>query len=154
MMMALFSQVANLLGGSVVFLVTPFLVLMVVMLVLSPKEMLKILMEDDTGLSRRARRKQKKAPLTLTPRKRRWVRIAALFAGVVMLWWAGMVVELLSLKLNFRHVRRHFHNESALVHLLLLYLAAPILFLSSVLLPFRIWQATRVKPMEGEPEPL
>jgi len=124
------------LGATTVFWSTPLLVLIALVFIFDPKGALEIL-----GLNCKG-----KVDPSWTPSRRRWIRAGACVGGVLILWWAGLLLEVIRGDLaQGSHSLLHYawRGRGGLTHALLFLGGAPVLLAGSVVIPVRVWRITR-----------
>jgi hypothetical protein len=131
------------LGAATVFWSTPLLVLVALLLMFDPKGALEIL-----GLNR-----ERRAGRPLAPSTRRWIRAGACVGGFLLLWWTGLLLEIIRGDLaQGSHSLLHYawRGRGGLTHALLFLVGVPVLLAGSVVIPVRVWRVTRA-PMARPP---
>ena len=124
------------LGAATVLWSTPLLVLIALVFIFDPKGALEIL-----GLNRKG-----KVDQSWAPSRRRWIRAGACIGGVLMLWWTGLLLEVIRGELaqgGHGLLRFAWRAHGGVTHALLLLVGVPVLLAGSVVIPVRVWRATR-----------
>jgi hypothetical protein len=124
------------LGAATVFWSTPLLVLVALLFMFDPKGALEIL-----GLNHKH-----KADQSLAPPRRRWIRAGACVGGFFLLWWTGLLLDVIRGDLaQGSHSVLHYawRGRGGLTHALLFLVGAPVLLAGSVVIPVRVWRVTR-----------
>ena len=137
------AQMVTWLGAATVFWSTPLLVLVALLLMFDPKGALEIL-----GLNR-----ERRAGRPLAPSTRRWIRAGACVGGFLLLWWTGLLLEIIRGDLaQGSHSLLHYawRGRGGLTHALLFLVGVPVLLAGSVVIPVRVWRVTRA-PMARPP---
>jgi hypothetical protein len=113
------------LGAATVLWSTPLLVLIALVFIFDPKG------EVDQSWA---------------PSRRRWIRAGACIGGVLMLWWTGLLLEVIRGELaqgGHGLLRFAWRAHGGVTHALLLLVGVPVLLAGSVVIPVRVWRVTR-----------
>jgi hypothetical protein len=124
------------LGATVVFWSTPLLVLIALLFMFDPKGALEILGLDG----------KRTAGQPLAPSRRRWIRAGACLGGFLLLWWTGLLLEIMRGELaegGHGLLRFAWHARGGVTHALFLLIGVPVLLAGSVAIPVRVWRVTR-----------